>query len=101
MLNIRRSIRSHLFHKRPFDFPSASRSRHGELAWELGFELVESRVSAGVARCDDGQEAQAGEGEQRLVATLGVFFGVVGHADHFGDGDGVEAAEGLGGKYVS
>jgi len=32
---------------------------------------------------------------KRLVATLGVFFGVVGYADHFGDGDGVEAAEGL------
>jgi hypothetical protein len=57
--------------------------------------------SSRVERCDDGQEAQAGEGEQRLVAALGVFFGVVGHADHFGDGDGVEAAEGLGGKYVS
>jgi len=32
---------------------------------------------------------------KRLVATLGVFFGVVGYADHFGDGDGVEAAEGI------
>lgn len=32
---------------------------------------------------------------QLLVAALGVFFGVIGHADHFRDGDGVEPAEGL------
>lgn len=32
---------------------------------------------------------------QLLVAALSVFFGVVGHADHFRDGDGVEPAEGL------
>lgn len=32
---------------------------------------------------------------QLLVAALGVFFGIVGHADHFRDGDGVQSAEGL------
>lgn len=98
VFDVRRGIRSHLFHERPFHFPSASWSRHGELAWELDFELVKGRASAGVVRLDDGEETQACEGEQRLVAALGVFFGVVGHADHFGDGDGVEAAEGLGGR---
>lgn len=30
-----------------------------------------------------------------LVAALGIFFGVVGDANHLGDGNGVQAAEGL------
>jgi hypothetical protein len=63
----------------------------------LGLEIVKSRASARVVGFDDGEEAWKAW-EQRLVAALGVFFGVVGHADHFGDGDGVEAAEGLGGR---
>lgn len=48
---------------------------------------------------DDGEEAWKAW-EQRLVAALGVFFGVVGHAHHLGDRDGVKAAEGLGGKML-
>ena len=35
-----------------------------------------------------------------LVATFGVFFGVLGHADHLGDTHGVETTEGLGYKLV-
>lgn len=34
-------------------------------------------------------------GAPHLVSALCIFLGVVGDADHLGDGDGVEAAEGL------
>lgn len=61
-------------------------------------EGEEEEPSGGVVIMTEGEEAWKLEERQRLVAALGVFFGVVGDADHFGDGDGVEAAEGLEGE---
>jgi len=57
MFGIPQGIRSHLFHELAVHFPAASWSRHGELAWEFGFEILEGRASAGVVRVDDGEEA--------------------------------------------
>jgi len=93
MLGVRRCVGRRLCHKRACHYPAAFWSRHGEESGELGFEFVEGQASARVVALDQWEKMV--QVRERLVATLGVFFGVVGHADHFGDRDGVEAAEGL------
>jgi hypothetical protein len=57
VFGVRRSIWSHLFHEFALHFPAASGSRHGELAGEFGFEVVEGQASARVVGLDDGEEA--------------------------------------------
>jgi hypothetical protein len=58
--------------------------------------VVQSRESQGTERA-----GRAAEGEVPfLVALLGVFLGVLGDGDEFGDCDAVEVAESLGDRLV-
>lgn len=55
------------------------RSRHSEHMWVRGLQLRECRATSALL----------------LVAALGVLLSILRHADEFGDGDCVNAAEGL------